>query len=143
MSEAMQAAPKPLSMLTTETLGEQVFQHAEERGHSAEGRAVADAVGTARTGALTRPPTTVGRAPSMPAQTMSTRADCKDVFAPAGDECRHADVGDEFDFVAHEACGDRGFFSYGQVAGACADYGNGSFAGNGGAWERVMARAVS
>jgi len=25
MSEAMQAAPKPLSMLTTETLGEQVF----------------------------------------------------------------------------------------------------------------------
>ena len=25
MSEAIQAAPKPLSMLTTETLGEQVF----------------------------------------------------------------------------------------------------------------------
>jgi hypothetical protein len=25
MSEAMQAAPKPLSILTTETLGEQVF----------------------------------------------------------------------------------------------------------------------
>ena len=28
------------------------------------------------TGAFTRPPTTVGSAPSMPAHTMSTRADC-------------------------------------------------------------------
>jgi hypothetical protein len=61
---------------------------APARGHAAKRRAITHAGGNGQTGAFTRPPTTVGSAPSMPAQTISTRADCKNSSAPAGGECR-------------------------------------------------------
>jgi hypothetical protein len=55
-----------------------------------------------------------------------------------------ADVGDELDGVAHEAGGDRGFFSNGQVAGAGADDADSSLCPRKQAvWLSVMQRAVS
>ena len=40
----------------------------------------------------------------------------------------YADIGDELDGIAHEARGYHGFFGNGQVAGAGADYDDGSLA---------------
>jgi len=76
----MQAAPNPLSMLTTETLGEQVFNIPSSAAMPPNDAPYPTLVGTARTGAFTSPPTTVGSAPSMPAQTISTRAACREFF---------------------------------------------------------------
>ena len=76
----MQAAPNPLSIFTTETLGEQVFNIPSSAATPPNDAPYPTLVGTASTGAFTRPATTVGSAPSIPAQTINTRADCRDCF---------------------------------------------------------------
>jgi len=56
-------------------VGGATIQHAEERGNAAEAGTIASAGRTAITGTPTSPPTTLGRAPSMPATQMMTRAE--------------------------------------------------------------------
>ncbi len=64
------AAPNPLSIFTTLTPDAQLVSNPEEGGQSAE----PTEVGTATTGMATRPPTTLGSAPSIPATTIAARA---------------------------------------------------------------------
>jgi hypothetical protein len=63
----------------------------------------------------------------MPAQTISTRADCSECFLrQQAMNAGHADVGDQLDRVAHQARGHHGFFGHRQIAGSGADHGDGS-----------------
>src|SRR5215469_12390288 len=74
MIEARYAAPKPLSILTTAVLGEQEFNIPKSAASPPNEAPYPTDVGTQITGAATRPPTTLGSAPFIPAQTTSTRA---------------------------------------------------------------------
>ena len=107
-------------MFTTETPMAQLFSIAEQRRDAAEAGAVADAGRHRdRPARSTRPATTLGSAPSMPATTMMTRAAFRRACSPssrwsAGD----ADVVEPVDRVAHQLGGDRRFFGDRQVGGA-------------------------
>ena len=80
----------------------------------------------------------------MPAQTISTRADCSDcLLRQQAVNAGHAHVGDQLHGVAHQARGNGGFLGHGQVAGAGADHADGSLARRGRSLGSVMARAVS
>ena len=74
---AIYPAPNPLSMFTTATLGEQLFIIPRSAARPRKLAPYPTLVGTAITGALTSPATTLGRAPSMPAATIITRAACR------------------------------------------------------------------
>lgn len=74
MEWARQAAPNPLSMFTTPMRGEQELSIPRSAAIPPKDAPYPMLVGTAMTGALTRPATTLGSAPSIPAQTMSTSA---------------------------------------------------------------------
>ena len=71
---AIAAAPNPLSILTTETPLAQLFSMASSGVMPAKLAPYPTLVGTAITGASTRPPTTLGKAPSIPATTITTCA---------------------------------------------------------------------
>src|SRR4029077_2197271 len=73
--EAATAAPNPLSMLTTVTPAAQLFNIVSSGAIPWNDAPYPMLVGTAMTGARTRPPTTDGSAPSIPAITMTTAAD--------------------------------------------------------------------
>src|SRR3990172_6043332 len=77
-------APKPLSMLTTVTLAAQELSIASRVVSPPRFAPYPTLVGTAITGLSTRPPTTEGSAPSMPATTTSTRAERKTHSPPGG-----------------------------------------------------------
>ncbi len=74
MQEATQAAPKPLSMFTTVTLEAQEFSMPRSAATPPKLAPYPVLVGTAITGMPTRPPTTLGSAPSIPATQIMTRA---------------------------------------------------------------------
>ncbi len=74
MHDATQAAPKPLSMLTTVTLDAQLFSMPRRAATPPKLAPYPVLVGTAITGTPTSPPTTLGSAPSIPATQMITRA---------------------------------------------------------------------
>ena len=74
MRLAIVAAPSPLSMLTTATPVAQLFSMPSSADSPPKLAPYPMLVGTAMTGARTRPPTTLGNAPSMPATAMTTRA---------------------------------------------------------------------
>ena len=81
------------------------------------------------TGTATRPPTTLGNAPSMPATQITTRAFINAALwlqqaVDAGD----AYVEDVFDLIAHESSGKHGFFGNGNIAGAGGDHRDDAFA---------------
>src|SRR5215469_10865505 len=67
-------APKPLSMLTTVTLEAQLLSIPSSAAIPLKLAPYPMLVGTAMTGTETRPPTTLGSAPSIPATTITTRA---------------------------------------------------------------------
>ena len=66
--------PNPLSMFTTATPFAQLFNMPSSAAMPPKLAPYPTLVGTAITGTLTRPATTLGSAPSMPATTMMTRA---------------------------------------------------------------------
>jgi hypothetical protein len=68
---------KPLSMLTTTTLAEQLLSMVNRGATPEKAAPYPMLVGTATTGQSTSPPTTLGRAPSMPATTTITSAPAK------------------------------------------------------------------
>src|SRR5438874_1131207 len=70
-------APNPLSMLTTATPGAHAFIIPRRAAIPSKLAPYPTDVGTAMTGTSTRPATTLGRAPSMPATTTITFAFCK------------------------------------------------------------------
>jgi len=74
MRLAAAAAPNPLSMLTTVTPEAQEFSMASSAASPPNEAPYPTLVGTAMTGTFTRPPTTLGSAPSIPATTMMTLA---------------------------------------------------------------------
>src|SRR5258708_27289886 len=74
MQEATQAAPKPLSMLTTVTLEAQELSMPSSAATPPRLAPYSTLVGTAITGTATRPPTPLGSAPSIPATQIITRA---------------------------------------------------------------------
>src|SRR5439155_19542557 len=74
MRLATTAAPYPLSMFTTVTFDAQLFSIASSAASPLKLAPYPILVGTAITGTETRPPTTLGSAPSMPATTITTRA---------------------------------------------------------------------
>src|SRR5437879_1902159 len=74
MREAMTPALKPLSIFTTLTLDAQELSMVRNAAMPFKWAPYPTDVGTAITGHGTRPPTTLGRAPSMPAQTMTADA---------------------------------------------------------------------
>ncbi len=66
----------------------------------------------------------MGKAPSMPAHTMSTRADLKRLLlGQQAVDAGNADVGNQFSGIAHQAGRDGSFFCDGQIAGSGADDG--------------------
>src|ERR1019366_4350583 len=67
-------APKPLSIFTTVTLLAQLFSIPSSAARPWKLAPYPTLVGTAITGTETSPPMTLGSAPSMPAQTTTTRA---------------------------------------------------------------------
>src|SRR5689334_14022942 len=67
-------APYPLSMLTTEMPGEQLLSIPSSAANPPKLAPYPTLVGTAITGAATRPATTLGSAPSIPATTITTLA---------------------------------------------------------------------
>src|SRR5205823_3663240 len=75
---AWNPAPKPLSMFTTETLAAQELSIASSAAMPPSDAPYPTLVGTAMTGLATRPPTTDGSAPSMPAQTTMASASRND-----------------------------------------------------------------
>src|SRR4029453_13755800 len=72
--DAATAAPNPLSMLTTVTPEAQLFSAASNAATPPKLAPYPTLVGTAITGLATRPPTTDGNAPSIPATTITTAA---------------------------------------------------------------------
>ena len=76
MRIAIMAAPKPLSMFTTETPVAQLFSMPRSAARPLKLAPYPTDVGTATTGHETRPATTLARAPSMPAMTTIALADC-------------------------------------------------------------------
>src|SRR3954449_6260681 len=74
---AAAAAPNPLSMLTTVTPDAQELSMARSAARPPKDAPYPTLVGTAMTGTATSPPTTLARAPSIPATTMMTRADMR------------------------------------------------------------------
>ncbi len=103
MRAARAAAPKPLSMFTTATPVGAAVQHAEQGRQAAEAGAVADAGGHGDDRDRgPRPPTTLGRAPSMPATTMMTAAASRPAaLAEQPVEAGDADVVEPLDLDAH------------------------------------------
>src|SRR5438128_559067 len=71
---AILAAPNPLSMFTTATPDEQLLSIPRNAAIPPKLAPYPILVGTAMTGTQTRPDTTLGKAPSIPATTMMTRA---------------------------------------------------------------------
>src|SRR5919202_6746917 len=71
---AATAAPKPLSMFTTVTPEAQEFSIPSKAASPPKEAPYPTLVGTAMTGVPTKPPTTLGRAPSIPATTITTLA---------------------------------------------------------------------
>src|SRR6185295_12202482 len=71
---AAAAAPKPLSMFTTVTPAAQELSIPRSAASPPKEAPYPTLVGTAMTGTATRPPTTLGSAPSIPATTITTRA---------------------------------------------------------------------
>src|SRR5699024_1321134 len=69
-------APYPLSMLTTPTPGAQLLSMVSRGAMPPAPAPYPTEVGTATTGQDTRPPTTLGRAPAMPAAMTTTPAAC-------------------------------------------------------------------
>src|SRR5215472_16959544 len=74
ISEATYPAPNPLSIFTTLTFDAQEFSIPNSAARPPKEAPYPTLVGTAMTGTLTSPPTTLGNAPSIPAQTITTRA---------------------------------------------------------------------
>src|SRR3989441_11346330 len=74
MRLAAAAAPNPLSMFTTVTPEAQELSMASSAASPPKEAPYPTLVGTAITGTLTSPPTTLGSAPSIPATTMITAA---------------------------------------------------------------------
>ena len=74
MRPAAYPALNPPSMFTTVTPEAQLFSMARSAASPLKLAPYPTLVGTAITGLETMPPTTLGRAPSMPATTMSTDA---------------------------------------------------------------------
>src|SRR5438270_3478534 len=72
--EATYPAPKPLSILTTLTLEAQEFSMPRSAAKPLKDAPYPTLVGTAITGTRASPPTTLGKAPSIPAHTIMTRA---------------------------------------------------------------------
>src|SRR3984957_19570992 len=72
MSEATYPAPNPLSIFTTLTFDAQEFNMPSSAVSPLKDAPYPMLVGTAITGTPTRPPTTLGNAPSIPAQTITT-----------------------------------------------------------------------
>jgi len=70
IQEATQAAPKAVVNVDDSDVGGATVEHSEQRGDAAEAGAEPTLVGTAITGTATRPPTTLGNAPSIPATQM-------------------------------------------------------------------------
>src|SRR6516164_1215561 len=70
---AAAAAPKPLSTFTTVTPGAQLASAAFSATAPPAATPYPTEVGTAITGASTRPPTTLNKAPSIPATAITTR----------------------------------------------------------------------
>src|SRR5215212_3201182 len=76
MRLATNPAPKPLSIFTTVTFEEHEFNIPRRAATPPNDAPYPMLVGTATTGTPTRPPTTDGRAPSIPAATITTRDRC-------------------------------------------------------------------
>src|SRR5438034_2810599 len=74
MRLAAAAAPNPLSMFTTVTPDAHELSMASSAARPPKDAPYPTLVGTAITGTLTSPPTTLGNAPSIPATTMITAA---------------------------------------------------------------------
>src|SRR5206468_3394379 len=73
--DAATAAPNPLSMFTTVTPAAQLFSIVKSGANPPNAAPYPTLVGTAITGTRTNPPTTEGKAPSIPAITITTAAD--------------------------------------------------------------------
>ena len=76
MRLATNPAPKPLSIFTTVTFDAQEFNIPSNAATPPKDAPYPMLVGTATTGTPTRPPTTDGNAPSIPAATITTRERC-------------------------------------------------------------------
>src|ERR1700688_2179730 len=74
ITDATYPAPNPLSIFTTLTFDAQEFSMPSRAASPLNDAPYPTLVGTAITGPPPSPPTTLGRAPSMPAQTITTRA---------------------------------------------------------------------
>ena len=100
---AILAAPKPLSMLTTETPAEQLLSMPSRAAIPPKLAPYPTLVGTAMTGTLTSPATTLGNAPSIPATTEQPM------------ESGDADVVNPLDGVAHQFGRQRCLFGDGLI----------------------------
>ena len=89
MALATAAAPNPLSMFTTDTPVAQELSMVKSAEMPPKLAPYPMLVGTATTGARTRPPTTLASAPSMPATAMITRA-ARSRSPSASNRCRPA-----------------------------------------------------
>ncbi len=82
-------------------------------------------VGTAMTGTPTSPPTTLGKAPSMPAHTIMTRASASTLaMRQQPMNARDSDVIEMLHAIAHQFGGDDRFFCHRNVAGARGNHSN-------------------
>src|SRR5262249_24554246 len=89
MSDAMAAAPKPLSIFTTDTPVAQLFSIPSRAARPPKLAPYPTLVGTAITGTPTSPAMTLGKAPSIPPTTIITRAAARRSRSPSS-RCRPA-----------------------------------------------------
>jgi hypothetical protein len=102
ISDAIVAAPEAVVDVDDRHAERTAVQHAEQRRDAAEAGAVADARRHGDDRHATRPATTLGSAPSMPATTMITRAAARRARSPSSGGAGDADVVQPVDVVAHQ-----------------------------------------
>ena len=109
-------------MLTTVTPAAQEFSIPSSAASPPNDAPYPTLVGTAITGTLTMPPTTLGSAPSMPATTITTRARC-DLLAGRQQSMQpgHPHVHQPLHRMAEGLGHHRRLFGYRKIAGAGGD----------------------
>ena len=127
MRVATMAAPKPLSMLTTVTLGEQEFSMPSSAATPAEGRAVADAGGHGDDGRGDESADDAGQcAFHAGADDGHFAALQRFVMGEQAMQAGDADIEEALDGRAEEFGSDGGFFGDREIAGAGAENGHGT-----------------
>src|ERR1039458_3096368 len=114
-------------------VGRTGVQHSEERGHAAKRCAIAHTGGYGEHRGVDETANDGGQSAFHAGADNEHSGGLKALLLgeKAVNTC-DAYVRDEFDGVAHEACGYRSFFGHSQIAGACTDDGDRSLAWNGG-----------